>query len=83
GWNTLEVRAKGDHIRVFINSHKVADVHDDTSDHGKIGFQIHPGDEFKSMRLYVRDVLVLPMGGSEDERFEPEEGTARHLHPQR
>ncbi|MFH1739460.1 MAG: family 16 glycoside hydrolase [bacterium] len=66
GWNTLEVRAKGDHLRVLINGQKVADVHDNTSDHGKIGFQIHQGDEFKSMRLYVRDVLLLPLGEETD-----------------
>jgi hypothetical protein len=38
---------------------KVADVHDDTTDTGKIGFQVHPGDEFKNMKIIVRSIAIL------------------------
>jgi hypothetical protein len=58
GWNTIVVRAKGDHIQIWINSHQVADVHDDSSDSGSIGFQIHAGDHFGPMKIIVRDVLL-------------------------
>ena len=58
GWNTIKVRAEGDHIQIWINGHQVADVHDETTDSGKIGFQVHPGDEFGPMKIVVRELLL-------------------------
>ena len=58
GWNTIKVRAEGDHIQVWINDHKVADVHDDTTDSGKIGFQVHQGEQFGPMKIIVRELLL-------------------------
>jgi len=61
GWNTIKVRAEGDHLQVWINDNQVADVHDDTSDSGQIGFQVHPGDEFGPMKIVVRELLLKPL----------------------
>lgn len=61
GWNTIKVRTEGDHIQVWINGHKVADVHDDTTDSGKIGFQVHPGAQFGPMKIVVRELLLKPL----------------------
>ena len=58
GWNAIKVRAEGDHLQVWINGHQVADVHDDTTDSGKFGFQIHPGDQFGPMKIVVRELLL-------------------------
>lgn len=58
GWNTMKVRAEGDHIQIWLNGHKVADVHDDTTGSGKFGFQIHPGDQFGPMKIVVRELLL-------------------------
>ena len=58
GWNTIKVRAEGDHIQIWINDHQVADVHDETTDSGKIGFQVHPGEEFGPMKIIVREILL-------------------------
>ena len=58
GWNTIKVRAQGDHIQIWINGHQVADVHDDTTDSGKIGFQVHPGEQFGPMKIVVRELLL-------------------------
>jgi len=57
-WNTMKVHAEGDHIWIWINGHKVADVHDDTSDSGKIGFQVRPGQQFKPMKIVVHELLL-------------------------
>ncbi len=62
GWNTMEIRAEGDHVRIRLNEHLVADVHDKTTDHGKIGFQVHQGDQFASMAIIARDMRLLPLG---------------------
>jgi hypothetical protein len=58
GWNAMKVRAEGDRLQIWLNGQQVADVHDDTSDSGKIGFQVHPGAEFGPMKIVVRDVLL-------------------------
>ena len=58
GWNTIKVRAEGDHLQVWLNGQQTADVHDTTSDSGKIGFQVHPGAEFGPMKIIVREVLI-------------------------
>jgi len=61
GWNTINVRAEGDHIQIWLNGHQVADVHDDTTDSGKIGFQVHPGAQFGPMKIVVRELLLKPL----------------------
>ena len=60
-WNTIIVRAESDHIQVWLNGHKTADVHDDTTDSGKIGFQVHPGAEFGPMKIIVRELTLRPL----------------------
>ena len=61
GWNTVVIRAVGTRHVIFMNGTKVADVRDDTSDHGRIGFQIHAGDQFGTMKISVKEVSVLPL----------------------
>jgi hypothetical protein len=58
GWNTIKVRAQGDHLQIWLNGKQTADVHDATTDSGKIGFQVHPGAEFAPMKIVVREVLL-------------------------
>jgi hypothetical protein len=61
GWNTIKVRAEGDHVQIWLNGRQVADVHDDTTDSGKIGFQVHQGEQFGQMKIVVREVLLQPL----------------------
>jgi hypothetical protein len=57
-WNTIVVKAQGDHLVVSLNGVVTGDVHDKDYDKGKIGFQVHPGDEFKNMKLTVREIAI-------------------------
>lgn len=61
GWNTISVRAEGDHLQIWLNGKQVADVHDDTSDSGHIGFQVHPGEDFGKMKIVVREAMIKPL----------------------
>ena len=61
GWNTLKVRAQGDHLVVTLNDVVTADVHEGSFAAGKIGFQIHAGDQFKDMAILVREILIRPL----------------------
>lgn len=58
GWNTMTVLADGERLVVHLNGHKTVDVRDDTSTHGKIGFQIHAGDQFETMAIHIRDFRI-------------------------
>jgi hypothetical protein len=58
GLNTIRIRAEGDHLQVWLNGRQVADVHDDTTDSGKIGFQVHPGAQFGPMKIVVQEMLL-------------------------
>ncbi len=60
-WNTMIILAKGDRLRIKLNGTEVADVRDDAMRTGRIGFQIHAGDEFKNMKLMVREMLIQPL----------------------
>jgi hypothetical protein len=57
-WNTFLVKAKGDHLTVTLNNVVTGDVHEASYATGKIGFQIHPGDEFKNMKIWVREIAL-------------------------
>lgn len=58
GWNTIKIQAEGDHIQLWLNGKQTADVHDSTTDSGKLGFQVHPGADYGPMKIIVREVLI-------------------------
>jgi hypothetical protein len=58
GWNTFLIRAVGNRHTIFLNGKKVADVRDDTSNRGRIGFQVHAGTQFAAMRVLVKQVVL-------------------------
>ncbi|MHC4060318.1 MAG: 3-keto-disaccharide hydrolase [Planctomycetota bacterium] len=61
GWNTISVRAEGNHLQIWINDHKVADVQDDTTELGHIGFQIHAGNQLTPNKIIIREALLKPL----------------------
>ena len=58
GFNTIKIRAQGTNVKIWLNDTRVADVNDDTTDHGKIGFQVHPGEQFGKMKIVVKEILI-------------------------
>ena len=56
GWNTLVIRSVGNRQVLILNGKKVADVRDDTSRQGHIGFQVHQGDDFQDMKIEVKQL---------------------------
>ncbi len=61
GWNTLRILAEGEHIQVWLNGTQTADVKEDSTLTGRIGFQIHAGDEFATMKLIVKEAKIRPL----------------------
>lgn len=63
GWNTMRVVARGDHLQIWLNGKQTADVHDKDIPDGRIGFQVHPGEQFGKMKIIVREAKIrLPSG---------------------
>ncbi|MCP4887769.1 MAG: DUF1080 domain-containing protein [Planctomycetaceae bacterium] len=57
-WNTIVVRAAGNRHVIFLNGKQVSDTRDDTSLTGRIGFQVHAGDQFSTMRVQIKQVKI-------------------------
>ena len=57
-WNTMKILAQGDHLVISLNGKVTGDVHEASFAKGKIGFQVHPGDEFKDMKITVKEMRV-------------------------
>jgi hypothetical protein len=54
-WNTYEILADGDHIRLTFNGHRTIDMHDRASADGIIALQLHAGPE---MRVEFRNLKI-------------------------
>lgn len=55
-WNTFVIRAVGNDHTILLNGTKVAEARDDTSGKGRIGFQVHAGEEFAKMKVSIKRV---------------------------
>ena len=57
-WNEARVRAQGDGLKLWINGVKVGECQESTFRKGAFGIQVHPGDEFKGMKVIIKRVEV-------------------------
>ena len=61
GWNTMRIRAEGNRVQIWLNDYPIGDVRDDTTATGKVGLQVHDGDQFGEMKIIVRRFLIRPL----------------------
>ncbi len=61
-WNEARVRAKGDELSLWLNGVKVGECQESTFPKGTFGIQVHPGDEFKGMKVIVKKMEVRRLG---------------------
>ncbi len=57
-WNTMIIRAEGDSLGITLNGVTTGQTNESSFATGRIGFQVHPGDEFKNMKVTVREVMI-------------------------
>ena len=62
GWNRLVIHVEDDHHILTLNGKQVADVRDHSSTHGKIGIQVHAGDQFHDMQITIKQMTLRPIG---------------------
>jgi hypothetical protein len=73
GWNEGQVYANGDHLILWLNGKKVGECRDKTFAKGKIGFQVHGGNDFKGMKILVKKMELRPLK-PDDKPSEPAVG---------
>jgi hypothetical protein len=61
GWNRLIIRVEDDRHILSLNGKQVADVRDHSSAHGKIGIQVHAGDQFHGMQITIKQMTLRPL----------------------
>ena len=54
-WNTYEILADGDHIRLTLNGVVTFETHDTASSNGIVALQLHAGPE---MRVEFRNIKL-------------------------
>ena len=47
-----------DHLQIYLNGRKVADIRDDSFPRGKFGLQVHAGEAFARMAIRIADMRV-------------------------
>jgi len=57
-WNAAEIVAKGPHIAVKLNGKVVGEFDDEQCRSGMIGFQVHPGDKFRNMKIMIKEAKL-------------------------
>ena len=65
GWNEARIWAVGDRIIMWLNGKRVSDCTDKTHTKGKIGFQVHGGNEVKGMEIVLKKIAVRPLKADE------------------
>jgi len=61
GWNTADIIAVGDHIKVTLNGVLIADLKDTGHRRGKIGFEVASGEQYRDMKIMVREAKIRPL----------------------
>jgi 3-keto-disaccharide hydrolase len=57
-WNEARIRAVGNDLTLWLNGTEVGHCQDDTTRQGKFGVQVHPGDDFKGMKITIKRIEV-------------------------
>ena len=58
GFNTLRIVTRGTKTKIWLNGTQTADVDDDTTDSGKVGFQVHAGAQFGAMKIIIKEIKI-------------------------
>ena len=61
GWNEARLSADGDHLVHWLNGEKMGEVRDTTLTKGRIGIQVHGGNQFKGMTIVVKSIEIRPL----------------------
>lgn len=63
-WNEGRIFAAGDHLVLWLNGHKVSDCRDTTHPKGKVGIQVHGGEQMKGMKIFIKRIEIRPVAAN-------------------
>jgi hypothetical protein len=62
GWNRLGISAIGETVIITLNGKMVVNARDSRFlKPGSVGIEVHPGDQFENMEIWVRQIRLKPM----------------------
>ena len=61
---SARISAAADELTLWLNGTKTGEVRDDTLTKGRIGIQIHAGDEMKGMQMIVKKIEIRELSVS-------------------
>lgn len=64
GWNEGRIFAAGDRLVLWLNGHKVGDCRDTTHTKGKVGIQVHGGEQMKGMKIFIKRLEIRPVAAN-------------------
>ena len=65
-WNEGRIFANGDRLVLWLNGKKTGDCRDKTFAKGKIGVQVHGGNEAKNMEIIIKRIEVRPLAAGDE-----------------
>ena len=66
GWNEGRIFANGARLAMWLNGQRVADATDTTHAKGRIGLQVHGGNEMKNMLITLKRLEIRPLAAGEE-----------------
>ena len=64
-WNEGRIFACGDRLVLWLNGQRVGDGRDTTHRKGRIGLQVHGGNEMKNMLITLKRIDIRPLAAGE------------------
>lgn len=63
-WNEGRIEARGTHLTLWLNGHKVGECDDTTHAKGRFGVQVHGGGDLKGMEIRLKRFEIRPLPAS-------------------
>ncbi len=60
-WNEAKIRAEGGKFTHWLNGKKIGEGEDAQLKSGRIGIQVHPGNDVKGMKITIKSLEIRPI----------------------
>jgi len=76
GWNKARIVARGDELTLWLNGKKTGTARDGTHSKGKIGIQVHGGENFKGMKGIFKKIEIRKLVPASSKPARPRASTS-------
>ena len=64
-WNEARILAYGDHLAMWLNGHLIGHCRDSSQQAGRVGLQVHGGEDCRGMEIRVKGLEVRTLGAED------------------